>query len=246
MVVLPTELSNDTNPGIKPPTADPGDDDATVQTGENPTLTGGEWKEMDLLLEITYKDKTEARTSPQKHMMILKALGTAFDMTELEIFDKKHRQLDLEACRAMANIEHYEAHFKIHQGNGRSYVIVHVRTTVGFQQLKREPEVLRTLKSTGCYLKRHLWGLDKWDIVTLGFILELDPGRHLMEEVRDTIIGLSKAKDCETAPGSRFKLVAQRFKARHNGQVFNADAYGVQCMRIDAQSVDTMLKKDLP
>ena len=60
-------------------------DAATVQTGETPTLTGKEWQEQHILIEITYNNQTEARTSPQKHMMILKALGNAFDVTELEI-----------------------------------------------------------------------------------------------------------------------------------------------------------------
>jgi hypothetical protein len=117
-------------------------DAATVHTGENLTLTGAECKEIHLLIEITYKNGTEARTSPQKHVMVLKALGNAFDNTELEIFDNKNRKLSLDACREMKNIEHYESHFKTHQGNGRHYVIFRVLSTVRFQTLKREGEVL--------------------------------------------------------------------------------------------------------
>jgi hypothetical protein len=74
-------------------------------------------------LEITYNNNTEARTLPKKHLLILKELGTAFDNTELELYDNKNRKLSLEACKAMANIEHYKSHFKIHQGNGRHYNI---------------------------------------------------------------------------------------------------------------------------
>jgi hypothetical protein len=60
------------------------------------------------------------------------------------------------------------------------------------------------------------------------------------------MIDLAKAKECKTTPRSCSKLVAQRFKIKHNGTVFNADAYGVRCMRIDAQSVNTMLKNIYP
>ena len=194
------------------------------------------------MLEITYNNKTEGRTSPQKHMSILKALGDAFDNTELTIYDNKNRKLSLAACRKMANLEHYESHFTIHQGNGRHYVIFRVLATVGFQSLKRQPAVLKTLKSTGCYMKRHHWGQDKWDIVTLGFILEIDPGRHMSDEVREQILDLANTKECLTIPGSRFKLVAQRFKLKSGGSICNADAYGIQCMRIDAHLVDTLLK----
>lgn len=158
--------------------ADMGQDDDTVVTGEKRTLTGAEWKEMTILIEMTYKDNNEARTSPQKHMLILKSMGDAFDNTELTLFDNKNRKLSLEACREMTNLEHYESHFKIHQGKGRHYVVFRVHATIGFQSLKRHSDVLSTLKRTNCYLKRHHWPEDKWDIVNLGFILQMDPGRH--------------------------------------------------------------------
>ena len=160
------------------------------------------------MLEITYNDKTESRTSPQKKNDT-KELSTAFDVTELEIYYNKNQKLSLAACRGMTNIEHYESHYKIHQGNGRHYVIFRVMATVGFQALKRQGKVLKTLKSTGCYLKRHHWAPDKWDIVTLGFLIETDPGRHMADEVREQILELTRAKECTTTPGTRFKLVAQ-------------------------------------
>jgi hypothetical protein len=171
-------------------------------TGENPTLTGAEWQEQHLLIKITYNDRNEARMSPQKHMMILKALGNSFDATKLEIFDNKNRKISLKACREMTKIEHYESHFTIHQGKGRHFVIFRVLTTVSFQSLKRDGAVLATLKKTGSYLKRHHWGPDKWDIVTLGFIIEMDPGRHMADEVREQILELSTAKECLTVPGA--------------------------------------------
>jgi hypothetical protein len=136
-------------------------DAVTFHTGETPTLTGAEWREIHILLEITYNDQTEARTSPQKHMLVSKALGTAFDDTELEIYDNKNRKLSLAACKTMANIKHYQLHFKLHQGNGRHYVIFRVSSTLRFQSIKRESEVLRNLKKTGCYMKRHHWAQDQ-------------------------------------------------------------------------------------
>jgi hypothetical protein len=140
----------------------------------------------------------------------------------------------------MVNIQHYKSHFKLHQGNGRHYF--HISSTIRFQGIKQESDVLRTLKKTGCYMKHHHWAQDQWDIVTLGFLIEMDPGRHLADEVCEQIIELAKAKECETTPGSRFKLVPQHFKVCYNGSHCNANAYGVQCMRIDAQSTDNLMK----
>jgi hypothetical protein len=151
-------------------------------------------------------------------MTTLKALGNAFNNTELEIHDNKNLKLSLEACRGMANIERYESHFfKMHQAKGCHYIF-------GFQSLKRKAEVLGTLKKMDCYLKDHHWPQDKWDVLTL---VEMDPGRHMSDEVREQMIDLAKAKECQTTLGPRFKLVAQRFKMKHNGTIFKADLYGV-------------------
>jgi hypothetical protein len=79
-------------------------------------------------------------------------------------------------------------------------------------------------------MKRHHWAQDQWDIVMLGFLTEMDPVRHLVDEVRAQILKLAKAKDCETTPGSRFKLVPQRFKVQYTGSHCSADAFGVQYM----------------
>jgi hypothetical protein len=65
-------------------------------------------------------------------------------------------------------------------------------------------------------------------------MLEIDPSRQMSDEVREKIIDLAKSKECDTVPGSRFKL-------KHNGTICTADAYGVQCMRIDTKLVDKML-----
>jgi hypothetical protein len=102
----------------------------TVHTGGKLMLTGAKWKEIHLLVQITYKDVIEACSSPPKHTMVLKAMGYAFDNTELQTFNNKNWKLSLATCRKMKNIEHYESHFKIHEGNGRHYVIFRVLSTI--------------------------------------------------------------------------------------------------------------------
>jgi hypothetical protein len=81
MVTSLEENANETKNTNKDQIIEEFHDAATVHTGEKPTLTGAEWKEFNLLLEITYKDRTKECTSPQKHMMMLKVLGNAFDNT---------------------------------------------------------------------------------------------------------------------------------------------------------------------
>ena len=44
------------------------------QTGCTPTLSGPEWHEMQVLLELMYKNNQEANKSPMKHLTILHAM----------------------------------------------------------------------------------------------------------------------------------------------------------------------------
>ena len=64
-------------------------DAETVIQGSGPSLSGNEKREMHILIEITYRDATEANTTPRKHLQILDALGKSFDKSELDMFDNK-------------------------------------------------------------------------------------------------------------------------------------------------------------
>ena len=69
--------------------------DADAQpTGLNPTLSGPAWKEMHILLKLTYKSNQEADTSPTKHLAILHAMYEAFLNDELVMFDNKGRKIN--------------------------------------------------------------------------------------------------------------------------------------------------------
>jgi hypothetical protein len=111
-----TEKANKTETKEDAPMEEEFHNAATVCTGENITLTGDRWKELHLLIEITCKNETEARTSSQKHLMVLQALGDTFNLTELKIFDQKSRDLPLEQYRKMRYLANNEHRFTIHQG----------------------------------------------------------------------------------------------------------------------------------
>ena len=64
----------------------------TQQTAFNLTLSGPEWREMHVFLEITYKSQSEAANSPMKHLEILTAMFGAFPADELVMFDNKGRK----------------------------------------------------------------------------------------------------------------------------------------------------------
>jgi hypothetical protein len=211
------------------------------QNGFLPTLSGPEWREMHILLEITYKSKTEATTSPKKHLALLHEMYQSFPKDELIIYDNKSRKINRETCEKWTDIEAYKACFNIHDGYGRHIVIFRIRATQRFGTIKRDKGVWKKLLDTGCYLKRHHWPEDKWQITTLGFICLMDPSRHQGDDVREHIIKLAKKEKCHQKNGEKFKLIAERFKFQHKGT--NAThAFGIQCLKEDTTAVDDLMK----
>ena len=179
-------------------------DAATVIAGSGMNLNGDVKNEIYISVEITYRGNAEAKTSPSKHLQLINALGGAFDKTELDMYNIKGKKVVREAAQQWQGIKDYDKHFKMQQGNNRHYVIFRVLTTKKFGDLKRAPEVWKVLNSTGSYMKRHQWNIDQWDIITLGFLIEIDPSRHLSEEVREYVVGLSKRAGCFTEKGCNF------------------------------------------
>ncbi len=217
-------------------------DAATVIAGSGPSLSGNEKTEIHILIEITYRGKSEAEKSPSKHLQILNALGEAFTKAELDMFDIKGKKVKRSSVQQWREITTYEEHFTLHEFNNRHYVVFRALTTKTFGELKRAPAVWDILNRTGSYMKKHHWSVDEWDIITLGFLIEIDPSRHLSADVREYVIALSKRGGCLQENGCNFKLVPERFKTRNKNAHFTTYAYAVQCPRKDAKSVDAMMK----
>ena len=217
-------------------------DAETVHGGIGPNINGDVKTEIHILVEITFRGSEEAKTTPQKHMQLLNALGRSFNKTELKMLNMKNRKVLRESTEQWRDITTYSDNFKIHDARNRHYVVFRAMTTKTFGELKRAPEVWQLLNKTGCYMKKHHWSIDEWDITTLGFLIEIDPSRHQSDEVREYVIGLSKQVGCYKEQGCNFKLVPERFKVRNNDAHFATYAYAVQCPRSDAKAVDTLLK----
>jgi hypothetical protein len=217
-------------------------DAATVIAGSGMNLNGDVKNEIYISVEITYRGNAEAKTSPSKHLQLINALGGAFDKTELDMYNIKGKKVVREAAQQWQGIKDYDKHFKMQQGNNRHYVIFRVLTTKKFGDLKRAPEVWKVLNSTGSYMKRHQWNIDQWDIITLGFLIEIDPSRHLSEEVREYVVGLSKRAGCFTEKGCNFRLIPERFKFNNKREPFTTYAYAIQCPRDAAKAVDELMK----
>ena len=123
----------------------------TDPTAFTPTLSGPEWREMHVLLEITYKTQAEASTYPTKHLAILTSRYDTFPKDELIIYDNKSRKINQETCGTWTDLEAYNACFNIYEGYGRQIVIFRICTTQRFGNIKRAKPVWEQLRTTGCY-----------------------------------------------------------------------------------------------
>jgi hypothetical protein len=202
-----TQNADEANPMEEEVITEEFHDAATVMAGSGPSLSGNEKTEIHILIEITYRGKREAESSPSKHLQILNALGGAFNKAELNMFNIQGKKVKRSSVQKWREITTYDDHFRLQQFNNRHYVVFRALTTKTFGGLKRAPAVWDVLNRTGSYLKRHHWSVDEWDIITLGFLIEIDPSRHLGEEVREYVIGLSKISGSHNDNGSNFKLI---------------------------------------
>jgi hypothetical protein len=242
MADSPEENSKEVGTPMEDTTTEIYHDAETVIMGSGPSIDGSEKTEIHILVEITHRGSAEAATTATKHLQILHSLYESFDRSELDIYDNKGKRAVRKSIEKWKDITTYDDSYNIHQGIKKHCVIFRVLTTRKFGTLKRDSQVWETLNRTGSYMKRHYWPEDKWDVATLGFIIEIDPSRHIGEEVREYVIGRSKREGCFKESGCKFKLIPERFKLKHNGTLFTTYAFAVQCLRPDAKEVDTLLK----
>jgi hypothetical protein len=94
-----------------------------IDTGFTPTLSGAEWREMQILLEITHKNNSDMDKSPSKHLSILHKVHKSFPKNELIIYDNQAQKVNRQSCKNWTDMEAYKACFTIHDGYGRHIVI---------------------------------------------------------------------------------------------------------------------------
>lgn len=220
----------------------------TVPRGRTRDTYESELVEIFLRVEIT-PNKRDERGPNLCHATVLKEMYNSFPEDELQIINNRNKQIQPYDYRKWSKSEYYKKHFDTHtiKGKGgspdRYYVIHRIRTTLSLAIIRHDRRVLQALQENNVFLRRHFFQEDEWNTVNLGFILFLDPSKHLRDEAKERILNIAIDENCyERGKGDKFQLVAGTPFLYTAGRRYPTQAYTVVCLRENAGDVDTMMK----
>jgi hypothetical protein len=109
--------------------------------------------------------------------------------------------------------------------------------------IRHDRKVFQALQENNVFLRRHFFQEDEWDTITLGFLLFMDPSKHLREDATKQVIQTAINEGCyDKGKGGKFQLVAGLPFLYISGRWYPTQAYTVVCLQSHASNVDKLLK----
>jgi hypothetical protein len=109
--------------------------------------------------------------------------------------------------------------------------------------LQNDRRLFRALQENNVFLRRHYFKEDEWNTINLGFLLFLDPSKHLRDDARQKVLLAALKGECEDeGDGTKFQLIAGTPFLYIAGRRLPTKAYTVVCLRQHASAVDNLLK----
>ena len=221
---------------------------ATIPSGRPPKTINVELVEIYIRHEISSKNDTN-RGPHLRHSAVLQQMEQSFP-DDIEILNNRNKIITLENYESWTDLTYHNKHFDVHtvKGKGartdRHYIVHRIRTTLSLSTLRNDRRLFRSLQENNVFLRRHYFREDEWNTVNLGFILFLDPSKHLRDEARQKVLTISQNTDEKNeGDGMKFQLVAGTPFMYLAGRRMPTKAYTVVCLRQHANDVDDMLKK---
>jgi hypothetical protein len=226
------------------------EDDVTVVSGTKTTETDYIEQEMNetvLRFEIPYRNGQADDADTKLHAQLLQLLTTAYDETELRIFNNKNKRITDFQEEKWQNNEYYKSHFGTHvDTSGRKTVVAHrIRSTKNIGTIKGEPTIIRFLKQTNTYIRAHYWKEDELDIKDIGFLLTYVPTKHSKEYVTNDMFeraALNTNVDWASAPPFHLIHAQPKIKIAGKPHPLRTHAYSVQVKTQDAAKMNKFLR----
>jgi hypothetical protein len=223
----------------------------TVPSGRPPDHFEAEPVEIILRCEITIKNNNkDDRGLHLCHAAVLHQMHKSFTEDELQIINNQNKWIQLPNYQKWTTEAYCSKHFETHTlpGKGgrpnRHFVIHRIRTTLLLSTIKNDRRVLQALQENNVFLGRHYFLEDEWNMVNLGFLLFLDPSKHLWEDARQKNFNLlPNNKRHKIGDGERFQLVAGSPFLHLGGRRIPTKAYTAVCLRHHASAIDDLLKR---
>jgi hypothetical protein len=240
--------TTETEPTLNAATEEDNHSQATVPSGRIPENNEPELVEIFLRVEIT-PNKRDDRGPNLCHAAVLKEMYNSFPEHELQIINNRNKRIQPHNYQKWSKSAYYQRHFDTHTlaGKGgkpdRHFVVHRIRTTLSLSIIRHDRKVFQALQENNVFLRRHFFQEDEWDTITLGFILFMDPSKHMREEATERVLQTALKEDCyKKGPGDKFQLVAGSPFLYVAGRRYPTQAYTVVCLRDHAGEVDELLK----
>jgi hypothetical protein len=226
------------------------DDDATVATTTTGTKTDfieEEMEEQGLRFEIPYR-KGQANSDDIKlHAQLLHILTTAYDDTELRIFNNKNKKIKNFQEKKWEDKNYHKTHFGTHVDKvQRKTVIAHrIHAQKSISSLKGEPTVIAFLKSTNTYLRAHYWKEDELELKDIGFLLSYVPTKHSKNFVKKDMLKRTEALpnlDWTKVPPFQLIHAQPQVKLPGKHKAMRTHSYSVQVQTKDAPAMNKFLR----
>ena len=130
-------------------------------------------------------------------------------------------------------------HFEYHEVGRRTkyFIVVHrVELDQPYHQIKQNGTILESLKTNKCFIWKHSWPEQVWNIVTIGFLSGISPKHQGKETVKRHLTDNNN-------PPPKYELGATTIKTIQDGIPFSTFAYEVQCKETDTEIACDYLTK---
>jgi hypothetical protein len=222
----------------------------TEVMGANATFEAPKMIEKCIKFVFRVTTNEEASTVAQGHFHILKAINDAFG-SEVIITDNANERV---TKVKLTGFPEYQQKFKIHhrQGNDKqqrkrkpSYTVIHrVYTSISLTTIRKQAQVSQYLRMYKGSMMYHPWTEDITDIVSLGFLVNIDSVNHPKEFVEDKIKAkFQKEAKCADHQVPTFKVVMLSPSHTQDDQRLWTKSYDLQVERKNAKAMIRIIKQ---
>lgn len=222
------------------------DDDATVTSGSRKTGNGP--VEAEIFVRFQLPLRPNVHQAKQLQAEVLQTILQAFP-NEIVYIDNKNQEFahtgsmhdeGLLAKVKNASMTVHEAKSKTKHREGTRWIsVLKFRTTTPFRDWKKHQDVLSSLRTSRVYMTRHQFAQNKWDIISLGFLLGIHIVQFPMEAAKALVEQLMKHSEPNPPP---FSLTPAKIQIK--GKPSYTRAYEVVCHRDDGQKLYHLMTHD--
>jgi hypothetical protein len=217
---------------------------------QTPPLKPPKWSRNAFKFVFRLAANEEASTVAQGHFHILKAINDAFG-SEVIITDNANERV---TKFKLTGFPEYQRKFKVHhrQGNDKqqrkrkpSYTVIHrVYTSISLITIRKQAQVSQYLRMYKGSMMYHPWTEDITDIVSPGFLVNINPVNHPKDFAEDKIkANFQKEAKCADHQIPTFKVVMSSPSHTQDDQRPWTKSYNLQVERKNAKAMIRIIKQ---